>query len=341
MNNQCAYVCFMNSAFRRTSASNSTGFALMLAGRLRCWSAHRPRTLHQVALRTSRLFGAGRAPAYGESVRNRLRTLRCRSHANLAVPSLRAYRNTLFVPALVAEDGCLASVEEQLGSCLSQLDEWLRTYQDYEVATLRINVAPNHDTQLLQRLERAWAEKQLQSPAVTWLEARPLVPARDVLIEAVLGLREPAAEHSLQTVATEQAAQAVGPYVQAVRFPRAATLYVSGCIGLRPPPANDLAGPDVESQTKQALANMKAILRAGGSDVVNILKVMILLEDLSDFAVVNRLYEDWLRQGGCHGSRLPARSTFAVKALPKGAKVEIECIAAIQSMGSEISPSSC
>jgi 2-iminobutanoate/2-iminopropanoate deaminase len=72
---------------------------------------------------------------------------------------------------------------------------------------------------------------------------------------------------------------------------------------------------------------MREILVAAGSSVANIMKVTILLEDMNDFTTVNRIYEDWLHQGGCAADRLPARSTFAVKALPKGAKVEIECIA--------------
>ncbi|KAK4530487.1 hypothetical protein CCYA_CCYA04G1344 [Cyanidiococcus yangmingshanensis] len=280
-------------------------------GSVRCW--------RRTATRTGRL---GHRPRNLCSLRQTIRSE--------STPSLRVFSSTIFLPVLVADRDHLDGAE-QLRSCLHQLDSWLSSYEDYEIASVRVFVAPGQEQGPIQRVYEQWSNDHDQAPTVTWLEVRPLAPGRDVLIEAVAGQQQQqqqvAGWRVPQTVTTMQAAQAVGPYVQAVKLPSSATVYVSGCIGLRPPPHNDLVGPDIESQTIQALSNMKAILNAAGSNVPNVMKVMILLDDMGDFATVNRIYEAWLREGGCTADRLPARSTFAVKTLPKGAKVEIECIA--------------
>eukprot|EP01027_Heterolobosea_sp_BB2_P016172 GEZU01023055.1.p1 GENE.GEZU01023055.1~~GEZU01023055.1.p1 ORF type:complete len:124 (-),score=53.71 GEZU01023055.1:149-520(-) len=101
------------------------------------------------------------------------------------------------------------------------------------------------------------------------------------------------------------------------------TVYVSGCIGLVPETMTYESDTDVEVQANQVLKNMRAILEASGSAMNQVLKTTILLADMGDFAKVNKVYETHF------GDHKPARSTFAVKALPKNALVEIECIAYI------------
>jgi 2-iminobutanoate/2-iminopropanoate deaminase len=122
-------------------------------------------------------------------------------------------------------------------------------------------------------------------------------------------------------ISTAEAAAAVGPYSQAVRMQNG-TVYLSGCIGLRAGNSGAFAGPTVQEQTRQCLANMDAIAKAAGA--TSIVKTTILLDDMADFAVVNELYKEYF------GDRpVPARSCFAAKSLPKGALVEIEAIAVV------------
>lgn len=86
-----------------------------------------------------------------------------------------------------------------------------------------------------------------------------------------------------------------------------------------------LIGPDVESQTMQVLTNLKNVLAAAGSSLSHVVKTTILLTDIADFAKVNAIYSEFFP------SNPPARATYAVAALPAGALVEIEAIAAVPS----------
>lgn len=126
-------------------------------------------------------------------------------------------------------------------------------------------------------------------------------------------------------VSTSDAAAAVGPYNQAVRM-RDGTVYISGCIGLTT--TGDFSGPTVEEQTRQCLANLAAILKASGTNG-QIVKTTILLDDMNDFAAVNKLYENFFVSGEVAAAPVPARACFAAKTLPKGALVEIEAIAVV------------
>lgn len=97
-------------------------------------------------------------------------------------------------------------------------------------------------------------------------------------------------------------------------------LYVSGCLGLVPG-TKDFKGDDAPAQMEQALQNMGAVLEAGGASFGHVVKTLVLLADISDFAAVNEVYATRFPENP------PARSCFAVKELPLGAKVEVECIA--------------
>ena len=128
----------------------------------------------------------------------------------------------------------------------------------------------------------------------------------------------PAAAAAKEIISTDKAPAALGPYSQAVKAN--GTLYVSGCLGLVPG-TKDMKGETAPEQAEQALENMKAVLEAGGCTFDNVVKTLVLLDDIGDFAAVNEVYAK------CFPENPPARSCFAAKTLPLGAKVEIECIA--------------
>jgi len=122
----------------------------------------------------------------------------------------------------------------------------------------------------------------------------------------------------MQKIHTSNAPEAIGPYSQAVKVGN--IIFTSGQIALTP--AGEFLDGDVKTQTKQVCENLKAVLNEAGADIGNVVKTTIFLADINDFGAVNEVYGEYF-------SHKPARSTVAVKDLPKGAKVEIECIAVI------------
>ncbi len=125
---------------------------------------------------------------------------------------------------------------------------------------------------------------------------------------------------NLSYIHSEQAPKAVGAYSQAIVCQ--GMLYTSGQIGLDPE-SGKMVADDVESQAKQVVDNLTAVIAAAGGSLKQILKVTIFLQDMADFPVVNQIYADWL------GEHRPARSTVAVAALPLAAKVEMDCIVSL------------
>jgi len=121
----------------------------------------------------------------------------------------------------------------------------------------------------------------------------------------------------MRTIQTNQAPQAIGPYSQAMKV--GDFIFTSGQIALTP--NGVMVQDDIELQTKQVMQNLKAVLEAAGSSLQNVVKTTIFLANMDDFAKVNAIYEKWFE------GHKPARSTVAVKTLPKNALVEIECIA--------------
>lgn len=121
-----------------------------------------------------------------------------------------------------------------------------------------------------------------------------------------------------QPVLSENAPAPIGPYSQAVRA--GSELFCSGQIALDPA-SGQLVGEDAAAQARQALQNLGAVLQAGGMTYADVVKTTIFLIDMQDFAAVNDAYA-----ASFEGAK-PARSTVAVAALPKGARVEIEAIA--------------
>jgi len=114
------------------------------------------------------------------------------------------------------------------------------------------------------------------------------------------------------------AAAVAGPYSPAVRYGN--LLFTSGQLGLDPA-SGQLAGPDIAAESRQALVNLQAVLRDGGAELDQVLKVTLYLVDAADFATVNAVYVEFFRPP------YPARTCVVVAALPKGARIEIEAIA--------------
>jgi 2-iminobutanoate/2-iminopropanoate deaminase len=121
----------------------------------------------------------------------------------------------------------------------------------------------------------------------------------------------------LHFVATAQAPQAIGPYSQAVIAN--GMVFTAGQVGFDPATMT-LAG-DVTAQAERVLLNLRAILEAAGSSLGKVVKTTVYLASMDDFGAMNEVYA---RHFGAHK---PARSTVAVKALPRNALVEIDCVA--------------
>ena len=124
----------------------------------------------------------------------------------------------------------------------------------------------------------------------------------------------------LTAVHTANAPAAIGPYSQAVCA--GGFVYVSGQIPLDPA-TGEFAGPDIRTQTRQSLNDIAAILAAAGSGMDRVVKTTVLLKDIGDFAAMNEVYAE------AFTAPYPARAAFEAAALPKGALVEIECVAAL------------
>ncbi len=118
---------------------------------------------------------------------------------------------------------------------------------------------------------------------------------------------------------TDKAPAAIGPYSQAVLA--GDFLYVSGQLPLDPV-SGAMAGDTAAEQAEQSIRNLSAILEAAGMTLDDVVKTTVLLADIADFAAVNEVYAKHFT-----GAVLPARAAFAVRDLPKGAKVEIELVA--------------
>jgi 2-iminobutanoate/2-iminopropanoate deaminase len=119
-------------------------------------------------------------------------------------------------------------------------------------------------------------------------------------------------------IATTGAPEAVGPYSQAIAAD--GVLFCSGQIPLDPA-TGELLSSTFEEETKRCLDNLTAVLAAGGADWGKVVFVRAYLTDINDYAAFNETY------AGYAGSEPPARAAICVAALPKGARVEVECVA--------------
>jgi len=123
---------------------------------------------------------------------------------------------------------------------------------------------------------------------------------------------------TLEKIATDRAPKAIGPYSQAIRS--GDFIFCAGQVGLDPATGEAVQG-DVKAQTARILDNLAGVLAAAGSDLAHVLKTTVFLTDMGDFAAMNEIYAQKF------GDHRPARSTIGIAALPRGLRVEIECIA--------------
>ena len=123
----------------------------------------------------------------------------------------------------------------------------------------------------------------------------------------------------MKALNTKNAPAAIGPYSQAIEVNN--MVFTSGQLPIDPSTGNFPEG-GIKEQTKQSLKNAQAILQSTGLDLKNVIKTTVYLSDIADFAPMNEVYAEFFAEP------FPARSAFAVKDLPKGALVEIECVAA-------------
>jgi 2-iminobutanoate/2-iminopropanoate deaminase len=121
-----------------------------------------------------------------------------------------------------------------------------------------------------------------------------------------------------QAVSTTGAPVAIGPYSQGIAVD--GFVFCSGQVGLDPS-TGELVGGGVEAETERAIRNLSAVLDAAGMTMADVVKTSVFLADIGDFAAMNAVYGRFMTDPP------PARSTFAVGALPRGARVEIEAIA--------------
>ena len=125
---------------------------------------------------------------------------------------------------------------------------------------------------------------------------------------------------AIEAIETKFAPQPVGPYNQAVLVEN--WLYCSGQIALDPSTGLMIGDGNIEAETKQVLKNLIAVVEAAGGESSNVIRTTIYLTDLNDFAKVNAIYAETFNE-----SISPARACVEVSSLPKGGKVEIDCVA--------------
>ena len=124
----------------------------------------------------------------------------------------------------------------------------------------------------------------------------------------------------LQSISTNNAPAAIGPYSQAIAA--GGFVYVSGHLPIDPSTGVFAAG-GIKEQTRQSLLNAQAILREAGTDLSHVVKTTVFLSDIANFAPMNEVYAEFF------AAPFPARSAVAVRDLPKNALVEIEVVAAL------------
>ena len=125
---------------------------------------------------------------------------------------------------------------------------------------------------------------------------------------------------AIEPIETNSAPKPVGPYNQAVLVEN--WLYCSGQIALDPSTGVMIGNGNIEEETRQVLKNLMAVVEAAGGENSNVIRTTIYLTDLNDFAKVNAIYAETFG-----GSASPARACVEVSNLPKGGKIEVDCIA--------------
>jgi 2-iminobutanoate/2-iminopropanoate deaminase len=123
---------------------------------------------------------------------------------------------------------------------------------------------------------------------------------------------------SKQAIHTDAAPAAIGPYSQAIHAGAGDTVYLSGQIGVDPATGNLREG--MEAQARQVFENLQAVAKAAGASLDDVVKLTLLLADMADFTRVNEIMASFFAEP------YPARATYQVAALPKGARIEVEAV---------------
>ncbi len=124
-------------------------------------------------------------------------------------------------------------------------------------------------------------------------------------------------------VQTSDAPQAIGPYSQAVIEEKTSLVYTAGQIPIDPKTGTMISG-GIQEQTRRVLENLTAVLKAAGSDLKNVIKTTVYLQNMDDFGAMNEVYADYF------DDQPPARSAVQVTRLPKDALIEIEAVATVE-----------
>ncbi len=125
-----------------------------------------------------------------------------------------------------------------------------------------------------------------------------------------------------ETVSTDKAPAAIGPYSQAVITSGTKLVYTAGQIPIDPE-TGQITGDDIQAQTRRVLENLKAVLEAAGSSLNSVIKTTVFLKDMNEFAAMNRVYAEYFPESP------PARSAVQAARLPKEVSIEIECVAEV------------
>ena len=125
-----------------------------------------------------------------------------------------------------------------------------------------------------------------------------------------------------EVVKTAQAPAAIGPYSQGIKIPGGTLVFTAGQVPLDPA-TGQLMNGDIKTQTRRALENLAAIVNAAGATLSQVVKTTVFMTDLGEFAAMNEVYAEFFSH------QPPARTTVEVRALPRGARVEIEALAIV------------
>ncbi len=227
------------------------------------------------------------------------------------------YSRKVYLSGLIARNSS-GTVAEQTTEILDTVDRLLIIAGTNKSRILTANVYLSNISSFLE-FNTAWRK---------WLDVKNRPVRATVATGLVLGFKveiqvSAAMPDRSGVVRTAAAAPAVGPYSQGV-VTRDGTLYVSGSLGLLPG-SGEMAGPDIAAQARQALKNVGETVKAAGGSIGDIVKTTIYLADINDFPAFNEIYKEFVRGVEI----LPARSTVAVRALPRNARIEVEAVAYI------------